>query len=171
MTEATGVPVVTVQPLASPPVVKPGWKTSEFWFRAAATLLTVLFAADVIPTSGQLMKLAVVAALWLTAEGYAVNRTVIKNAAVMVALFLVAFPLHGCSAPQRAIEHAEVRCLETDVLEVLAMLGSGTESAEPVLLPSQAKCIIDALHTVTTVPTTNLLDGGTKPLDATGVSQ
>lgn len=73
----------------TPPPVKPGWKTSEFWLRNIAILLSVLIYGDVIPSGGQAMKICMIGALWLSAEGYTVSRTIIKNGAALFFAFLV----------------------------------------------------------------------------------
>ncbi len=58
---------------------KPGVHTSEFWVQKAAWFLSALYAADVIPTDGWQMKLAMVVALMLTSMGYTVMRTKAKS--------------------------------------------------------------------------------------------
>lgn len=63
-------------------VLKPGRFTSEHLLTWTAHLLSVLFAADVIPTAGPWAKLAMVAGLELGSYGYTVSRTKLKLAAM-----------------------------------------------------------------------------------------
>lgn len=58
--------------------VKPGWKTSEFWMKIAATGLTALFASGLITNNTEL-AIAGIAAAELGAFGYAVLRTQAKS--------------------------------------------------------------------------------------------
>jgi hypothetical protein len=62
--------------------VKPGWTTSEFWLNLLAILLTYLFSTGTIPTSGPVAQVAAIAATLLTALGYTVARTSVKNNAI-----------------------------------------------------------------------------------------
>lgn len=59
--------------------VKPGYKTTEFWLKLAALLLSTLFASGVM-TSNTVLAVAGVAASILTALGYAVTRAMVKAA-------------------------------------------------------------------------------------------
>jgi hypothetical protein len=61
--------------------VKPGYKTSEFWLKLGALVLTALFASGVIPTSGPVAQVAAIAATMLGALGYTVTRSMVKNTA------------------------------------------------------------------------------------------
>lgn len=63
------------------PSVKPGWRTSEFWLKLAAIVLSALFASGVIPSTGPAATVAVIAATMLGALGYAVVRGNVKAAA------------------------------------------------------------------------------------------
>lgn len=53
---------------------KPGWKTSEFWLKVAATTLSALFASGLI-TSSTALAIAGIAAAELGSFGYTVMRT------------------------------------------------------------------------------------------------
>lgn len=59
---------------------KPGLQTSEGWLAFAATMLTGLFGAGIIPTAGVGQTVAVVAAIALTSLGYSVSRGLTKGA-------------------------------------------------------------------------------------------
>lgn len=59
--------------------VKPGYKTTEFWLKLAAVLLTALYASDAIPTSSVATKVAAIAATMLGALGYTVVRGMVKS--------------------------------------------------------------------------------------------
>ncbi len=60
----------------------PGWKTSEFWLRLAALILTAMYASNVIPTSGQAAQLAAMGATLLGELGYTVGRSLVKASAI-----------------------------------------------------------------------------------------
>lgn len=61
--------------------VKPGWKTTEFWLSAAATIFSLLWGAGVIDpdASGTANRVAGIVASALTAVGYAVSRGMAKK--------------------------------------------------------------------------------------------
>ena len=62
-------------------VVTPGYKTSEFWMKLLATLLTAFYASGVIPTSGTTSQVVAIVATMLGALGYTVVRGAVKTAA------------------------------------------------------------------------------------------
>lgn len=68
------------------PTVTPGYKTSEFWLKLVALLLTFCYSTGVIPTSGTTAQIAAIAATILTALGYAVVRSQVKAAAMRASL-------------------------------------------------------------------------------------
>lgn len=68
---------VTVTPIAAP--VKPGWRTSEFWLKLAATGLSALFVSGLITNNTELAIAGIVAAE-LGSFGYTVMRTSAKAA-------------------------------------------------------------------------------------------
>ena len=59
---------------------KPGYKTTEFWLKVVALLLTILYASDAIPVGGEIDKLMAIGATVLGALGYTVSRTMVKRA-------------------------------------------------------------------------------------------
>jgi hypothetical protein len=79
MTEPQGIPIMS-DLLSSSPVkpAKPGWKTSEFWLKIAATGLSALFASGLI-TSNTTLAIAGIAAAELGSFGYTVLRTQVKS--------------------------------------------------------------------------------------------
>lgn len=83
-----------------------GARTSEFWLNILAMLLSALFAADVIPTSGVAAKLAIVAAIMLTSLGYTVSRTRVKTGASTLLVLVLGLGLvphsMACTASTRA---------------------------------------------------------------------
>lgn len=58
--------------------VKPGWKTSEFWFKFAAITLSATFASGAL-TNNTALAIAGIAASMLGALGYTVSRTLVKT--------------------------------------------------------------------------------------------
>lgn len=73
MTDTT----VLVPAISSPAVVKPGWKTTEFYGHAAAYAMTLVLASGVI-TNVTALNIAGMAAAWLTSLGYTVARSWVK---------------------------------------------------------------------------------------------
>lgn len=79
MTDVT-IPTMSLSPVppsASP--IKPGWRTSEFWLKCGAMVLTMLYASGAIPTSGTSTQVTAIAATILGALGYTVSRTMVKT--------------------------------------------------------------------------------------------
>lgn len=56
-----------------------GYKTTEFWLKVLALLLTALYASGGIPTDGTTAKIVAIAATMLGALGYTVSRTLVKK--------------------------------------------------------------------------------------------
>jgi len=59
--------------------MKPGYKTSEFWISACSNIVAALFAAGVIPTTGETAKILGVVGPVATAIGYAISRGLAKQ--------------------------------------------------------------------------------------------
>lgn len=78
-TTATATETPTSATATTTKTVKPGYKTTEFYMKLAAMLLTALYAGDAIPTSGTASKIAAIAATALTAIGYSVVRGMAKK--------------------------------------------------------------------------------------------
>ena len=57
---------------------KPGWKTTEYWLSAAATLLGLLVASEAIPEGSPWAKVVAMAISILAALGYTAARSVVK---------------------------------------------------------------------------------------------
>lgn len=76
---STAVVATSGQTTSASATTKPGHHTSEFWVQKAAWLLSALYASDIIPTDGWVMKVCMVAALMLTSMGYTVMRTKAKS--------------------------------------------------------------------------------------------
>jgi hypothetical protein len=76
---APAVPPLATE-IGTPPPVKPGWQTTEFWMKLAAILLSTLFASGAI-TNNTVLAVAGMAAAILGSLGYAVNRGMVKAAA------------------------------------------------------------------------------------------
>jgi len=89
MTDITTTSTTTTTPSAvatgptevvSPAPPTPGWKTSEFWLKCAAMMLTVLYASGAL-TNNTALAIAGMAAAILGALGYTVSRSMVKQAA------------------------------------------------------------------------------------------
>jgi len=83
-----GAPVATA--VLSKEPIKPGWQTTEFWLSGAATILPLIVASGLIPTSGDWPKMVALAISLLGAMGYTAHRNILKTAAsvLMACLFL-----------------------------------------------------------------------------------
>jgi len=58
---------------------KPGYKTTEFWLSAAASVVGLLFAAEVFPSESPGEKFLGLAAMVLASLGYTVSRGMVKR--------------------------------------------------------------------------------------------
>lgn len=99
------MPDPVTSPAMPAAVVKPGWKTSEFWKGSAAILLSTLFASGVL-TNNVVLAIAGIAASMLGSMGYAVSRTMVKSSAAKAlgaaaVLLLGSMAGSGCGASQR----------------------------------------------------------------------
>ena len=59
--------------------MKPGYKTTEFWFTSAAAVLGLLFASGVISDGSQIDKVLGMASTVLAGMGYSVSRGLAKK--------------------------------------------------------------------------------------------
>ena len=59
--------------------MKPGYKTTEFWFTSAAAILGLLFASGVISDGSQIDKVLGMASTVLAGMGYSVSRGLAKK--------------------------------------------------------------------------------------------
>jgi len=59
--------------------MKPGYKTTEFWFTSAAAVLGLLFASGVISDGSQIDKVLGMASTLLASMGYSVSRGLAKK--------------------------------------------------------------------------------------------
>jgi len=84
----------------APATVKPGWQTSEFWLKIVAFALSCLFASGTL-TSSTALNIAGIAAALLGSLGYTVSRTIIKTAAAVVLVALVAHTQAACGPSSR----------------------------------------------------------------------
>lgn len=105
---------------------KPGYKTTEFWLKLAAILLTALFASGAIPTAGPAATVAAIAATMLGALGYTVARSMVKSAAAALVLMLClagsGAGVTACTPAQRtSAEHAVVDCVAGDAAAIGAL--------------------------------------------------
>jgi hypothetical protein len=60
--------------------MKSGYKTTEFWMIAAATIISTMLASGVFPEGSVTLKMLGIAASILTALGYSVSRSFVKVA-------------------------------------------------------------------------------------------
>lgn len=131
--------VLTSAPVVPPAIVggtapstAPGWKTSEFWLKVAAMVLTALFASGVIPTAGIAAMIAAIAATMLGALGYTVSRTLVKTAGVMLLFGMFASTQISCATVKAVpgiVEHAVIDCTKQDATKLLALALTFAEQA------------------------------------------
>lgn len=58
---------------------KPGYKTTEFWLSAVATIISLAFASGVISEGSQIEKVVGFIAAALASLGYSVSRGIAKK--------------------------------------------------------------------------------------------
>lgn len=128
----------------TPPPVKPGYLTTEFYFSLAATLLTYLFASGAL-TSNTALAIAGMAATVLTALGYKVSRTLVKTAAVLALVVLglgAASSMTACSSWRPRTAAAVAAFLECQSPHVDGKL---LDDAKALAIPS-VKAAIEGSH-------------------------
>jgi hypothetical protein len=72
-------PVQSATPAATETSVKPGFKTTEFWLSAGATLVRLAIASGIVPDTGMWPKIVALVVSAFAAMGYTVSRTSVKN--------------------------------------------------------------------------------------------
>ena len=60
-------------------VVKPGYKTSEFWLTCLATLVGMAIASGMVPETGVWPRVVALVTAALTSMGYTVSRGMAKK--------------------------------------------------------------------------------------------
>lgn len=71
------VPAPPPEPTATPP--KAGFRTSEFWLKVAAFVLTTLLASGAIPTNSATAQWIAMVSTMIGSMVYTASRTSIKN--------------------------------------------------------------------------------------------
>lgn len=105
--------------------VKPGYKTTEFWFKVAAFVLSCLFASGAI-TNDRVLAIAGIAASWLTSMGYTVSRTLIKTGAAAIVLLLVVIALQpGCKTVNDCSQPENMNSLKCTAINSALDCGKG----------------------------------------------
>lgn len=79
--------------------VTPGWKTSEFWVKIVALIVSTLLASGVIPTTGVWAQVTAIAVTILGAMGYTVGRSMVKAAALRGTMLVLMLLLASSCAP------------------------------------------------------------------------
>jgi len=77
--------------------MKPGYKTTEFWLTALASILGLLFASGAIPTDSGLDRILGGLATALATVGYSVSRGIAKKGAQLLCIGLAGLALTGCT--------------------------------------------------------------------------
>ena len=72
-------PVQTTTPDTTGTTVKPGYKTTEFWMTAGATVVGLAIASGIVPDTGVWPKIVALVISAFAAMGYTVSRTAVKN--------------------------------------------------------------------------------------------
>lgn len=71
-------PVITPPAGVESPVVKPGYKTTEFWLSAVATIVGLVLASGIVPSNGPWVQVTGLITGVLGALGYTVSRGSVK---------------------------------------------------------------------------------------------
>jgi hypothetical protein len=130
---------------ATPPAPTPGYKTTEFWLKIAAFVMTALFASGVIPTSGPLATAMAIGATMLGALGYTVGRSLVKAAAaalVLMALGTAVGSLTACTASTlgAATEKALVNCTGTAIGTTPGLNVATLTAVANAIVADRSKC-------------------------------
>jgi hypothetical protein len=116
----------TTQTTATIDPIRPGWRTTEFWLKIAAIILTALFASGAIPTTGTAAMVAAIAATILGALGYTVGRSLVKAAgAALILCALFASSQTACGPVAAGAGRAKVAvidCTKADAGQIAAVL-------------------------------------------------
>lgn len=144
---------VTVPP-AEP--IKPGYRTTEFWFKLFAVLLSAAFASGAL-TSNTALAIAGMAAAVLTALGYTVSRTIVKIAGVVLVVAMFGPPLlSGCSSGTlKAVGQVAWDCTTPQRAEAVAALTPLADSAIRAAASADGK-LVDATLLRAALGTANL---------------
>lgn len=128
-----GEPVVlqgTVGAVDAPLATKAGWRTTEFWLKVAADIITLLYASGVLPSTGLIATVVAIIAMQLTSAGYMVVRTSAKKSlvAAQTALMMVVagVVIAACAAGSTARRDTSIGVVSTASCEVA---GLSTEDA------------------------------------------
>jgi len=66
--------------MADEPVIKPGYKTSEFWLSAVASIIGLVMASGAIESGSSYDKAVGLVVTVLAAMGYTASRATVKKA-------------------------------------------------------------------------------------------
>jgi len=103
---------------------KPGYKTTEFWLTAAASIIGLLFASGIIPTDSAIDKMLGMVVVALGTLGYSVSRGIAKSGGTKLLLcgLFAGGLLMGC----KSVEQGAFRTVGTTTTLVdAAMHGWG----------------------------------------------
>jgi hypothetical protein len=126
-TAASDAPSVATATITTSTTVKPGWQTSEFWLGLGAKLLGAAYAAGLIGDGTIYARIAGLAVVVLAYFGYAVSRGIVKAAALVLLLAVLAPAQLACSwqqvkADAKAGETAVIDCAKADAAPLEALL-------------------------------------------------
>lgn len=77
---STGAITASIDATLAPAAPKPGFRTSEFWLKVAAFVLTTLLASGAIPTSSAAAQWIAMISTMVGSMVYTASRTSVKNA-------------------------------------------------------------------------------------------
>lgn len=64
--------------MSDPVVVKPGWKTTEFWLATFASIMGAVVASGIVPETGPYSQVVGIIVTVLASLGYSVSRANVK---------------------------------------------------------------------------------------------
>lgn len=123
---------------APPAGIKPGWKTSEFWLSALASVVGAVLASGVADTS-PVMKVAGVVAMLLSAMGYTVVRGGVKKSLALLPLLLGLSMMGGCCSSQAVPLRAEVESENALMAELSAYITADPKKSDDLKRAEAAK--------------------------------
>ncbi len=148
--------------------VKPGYRTTEFWLKILALILTALFASGVIPTSGPVAQTAAIAAAMLGAIGYTVCRTIAKGTATKATAATAMISRATGSYPGFAVQRLMLAIVVVGAgalaigVQLVAFTGCATVKADArVMSGAFATCAKADLGEIVAGSTTTLIEAVT----------
>jgi hypothetical protein len=123
-------------PPPSSAVIKPGYKTTEFWMSIAAFVLTAVFASGAVTNETALSMLGIGGTV-LTALGYKVSRTMVKSAGASLSLcfvFALGASQISCAEVKPRLANGASTFLDCETPDIQSLVGELIGIVKPAVL-------------------------------------